>query len=170
MKISFPLASLLFLTCSSAAMAQYAAPWCVTNQNFPPQCLYYDPHECQVRAGQLGGVCVGNPETTPVRAGLGQYCLVVAGARPACDYVDEDQCNAQAAQLKGACILASEASGPNLAPNPFRQVTPNLPAGTGCVTPPAINAATQLETACPTLLRPTRGTPNTAPETQPPPG
>lgn len=146
MKISLPATGLLFLTCVGAAFAQ-GAPWCVSTQALPPQCIFYDPRQCQLVAGQQGGVCLPNGNVETVRSELGQYCLVVAGARPACNYVDQNTCNRDATQQGGACVLASEAAGPNLAPNPYYQVNPSL-AGTGCNVPPSINAATSLESAC----------------------
>jgi hypothetical protein len=146
MKISLPAAGLLFLTWAGVAFAQ-GAPWCVSTQALPPQCMFYDPRQCQLVAGQQGGLCVPNGNVHAVRSQLGQYCLVVAGATPACNYVDEGTCAREAKQQGGACVLSSEPTGPNLAPNPYHQVTPSL-AGTGCNAPPSINAATSLETAC----------------------
>ena len=147
MKISLPAAGLLYLTCAGAAFAQ-GAPWCVSTQALPPQCMFYDPRQCQLVAGQQGGVCLPNSNVQAVRSAQGQYCLVIAGAAPACHYVDEGQCDTVARQQGGACVLSSEATGPNLAPNPYHQITPSL-AGTGCnVPPPSLNAATALETPC----------------------
>lgn len=109
-------------------IAAIAAPYCVHTLSVPPQCIYDDPNECRVRANQLNGYCIANPQDTKVQAGIGQYCLLVAGGAPSCVFTDQGLCQQEATRQRGACITAPQATGRNLAPNPYRNLE-TLPAG-----------------------------------------
>lgn len=88
-----------------------AAPFCIQSQSLPPQCNYYDAHECQKDAGKQGGVCSVNPQQMTLQPGVGQYCIVTSGGASICEYADRGTCQAEAERQNGACTEA-----PNVAP------------------------------------------------------
>jgi hypothetical protein len=83
-----------------------AAPYCVTVQGLPDQCVYVDGQECQKRAVQLGGVCTSNPGDILVQSGPGQFCLVVGGQATLCIFPDRNSCQEEASRRKTACVQA----------------------------------------------------------------
>jgi hypothetical protein len=94
-----------------------AAPFCVTVQGLPDQCVYVDGAECQQRAFQLGGVCTANAKEITTPPGPGSFCLAAGGHVVACNYVDRESCQQDAARQHTACIPAT--APPNAAVDPF---------------------------------------------------
>jgi hypothetical protein len=93
------------------------APFCMTNLSVPPQCMYYDAHQCQTQAARQGMYCVPNPNETRPGVGSGQYCLITAPGVSFCNYVDRDTCATEAARQHGVCYHdEARATG---APDPY---------------------------------------------------
>jgi hypothetical protein len=103
------------------------APYCVQTMALPPQCLYFDPAECNTRANQLGGRCSANLDEVHPQPNIGHYCLLTAGQVSQCIYPDLAVCNAEAQHEGGVCV---DAPNPPESPgaDPFRNIRP-LTAG-----------------------------------------
>jgi hypothetical protein len=95
-----------------------AAPYCLANQVIPPQCIYYDPHQCQVEAQRQNAECRANPAELTLTAGYGKYCVVTQGGASNCNYTDITTCTREANRQNGTCLEGSEAR-PGQGPNPF---------------------------------------------------
>jgi hypothetical protein len=90
-----------------ATTPAFAAPFCVTVQGLPDQCIYADSGECGKRANQLGGICTANAQQVTTPPGPGSFCLAEGGRVVQCLYADRDSCTADAQRRHGACIPAS---------------------------------------------------------------
>lgn len=101
-----------------------AAPFCIRNQVIPPQCLYYDPQQCQHEAQRQNAECVVNPTEMQLTAGYGKYCVVTSGGVSNCNYTDQNTCIRVANQQSGACTLAPT-DQPFQAPDPYSPVNGN---------------------------------------------
>lgn len=109
---------LAFLSCPASVLA---APFCVSTQALPPQCIYVDPSNCQRDAQQQGGVCTVNTAEFKPPPGLGQYCVVTPGLVSLCVYPDRSSCMADAQSRHGACVKAPTVA-PYGAPDPYAPV------------------------------------------------
>jgi hypothetical protein len=105
-----------------------AAPFCVQVEGIPKQCMYVDPHDCALRARQLGGSCVANADSFPARAGPFQYCVVDSSLIPLCIFPDVVSCGVDAERRHGACIQSEPPPVPAAQPapghDPFSTVRP----------------------------------------------
>ena len=70
----------------------YAAPFCMTLQGIPPQCIYDDARDCKHRAGQLSGICTVNINEITSATGAEKFCSVDSTRTPQCLYVDRNGC------------------------------------------------------------------------------
>lgn len=104
--------------CASPAMA---APFCIQSQSLPPQCNYYDAHECQREATRQGGTCSVNTQQLTLQPGVGQYCVVTSEGVSMCYYADLGTCQAEATRQNGACTEAPNVA-PVRTPNPYSPV------------------------------------------------
>jgi hypothetical protein len=95
-----------------------AAPFCLANQIIPPQCIYYDAHQCQVEAAKQNAECRANPAELHLTAGYGKYCVVTSGGASNCNYTDVTSCGREASRQNGTCVEGTE-SRPGQGPNPF---------------------------------------------------
>jgi hypothetical protein len=93
------------------------APFCVTVQGLPDQCVYVDGAECQRRALQLGGICSANAKEIKTPPGPGAFCLAAGGQAVACNYVDRQSCQEDALRQHTACIQAT--APPSVSVDPF---------------------------------------------------
>jgi hypothetical protein len=98
-----------------------AAPWCVSNQMIPPQCIYTDVNLCAQEARKQNGQCQPNPRERKLSAVNGQYCVVSPSGAPVCAYWDYATCSAAAGQNNGTCVQADPRQAP-LQPNPYSAV------------------------------------------------
>ena len=105
-------------------LAATAAPFCLTNQLLPPQCIYYDAQNCQRDAQHQGSACVNNPAEFRLSAGPGQYCVVTSSQASVCGYADRGTCGQEAARQHGTCVDVPRA-GAGGAPAPFSPVNGN---------------------------------------------
>jgi hypothetical protein len=101
MKASTLLAAILLAPCRTLA-----APFCVSVQGLPDQCIYVDGSECQSRATQLGGVCIANAAAIVRQFGTSQFCIVTETGTALCAYADRNSCTADALRRHDACIEA----------------------------------------------------------------
>ena len=99
------------------AVPAVAAPFCVTVQGLPDQCIYVDGAECQKRAQQLGGVCNANAKEISTPPGPGAFCLAAGGHVISCNYADRQSCLNDAMRQHTACIQAT--APPSVSVNPF---------------------------------------------------
>lgn len=99
------------------SQSAFAAPYCVSVQGLPDQCMYVDGQECQKRAVQLGGVCKSNPADIVAQSGPGQFCLVIGGQSTLCIFPDRNSCQAEASRRNTACVQT--APPPQEAVDPF---------------------------------------------------
>jgi hypothetical protein len=128
-----------------------AAPFCVSTEALPPQCIYHDAATCNQRANQMNGNCTVNPnEPGGVRLtpSIGHYCLVTGGMAALCIYVDQKSCQRDAARQGGGCILAGGLPE-SPAPDPFRNMRPPNagafePTGPSAIGPTAAPSADAL--------------------------
>jgi hypothetical protein len=112
----------------------WAAPFCLRNAAVPPQCIYYDPDQCQKESIKQGGWCEPNASETRIAHGTGHYCVVVAQAAAICAYLSRESCTAEATRLHGVCYH-DEAPGVGTgAPDPYAAFSgptaPPVPAET----------------------------------------
>ena len=110
--------ALLVVGCGGAA----AAPFCVTNDAVPPQCLYVDASSCQTEANRQGGWCVANPAEMQTPPGPGGFCVSTGAGATQCTYVDRGSCLMDAQRMHGACVEAN--AGLAGTPDPFRNQRP----------------------------------------------
>jgi hypothetical protein len=132
-------------------MSAMAAPFCVSTQGLPPECIYFDAASCTQRATQMNGNCTINPnEPGGIRLtpSIGHYCLITGGGASLCIYVDQSDCLRDAARQRGGgCILAGRLPE-SPAPDPFRNMRPpnaggfdtTAPSGLGPTTAPPADA------------------------------
>lgn len=105
-----------------------AAPFCVQTQAIPPQCLFTDAAECNVRAAQMGGTCTVNSDDVHVSSGLGHYCLLTSGLVSSCIYADRADCDQEARHQQGLCVVApNRPESPS--PDPYRDIRPSMAGG-----------------------------------------
>lgn len=107
----------------TAAMASpaLAAPFCLETQAVPPQCNYFDAHQCQQDAAKQGGVCSVNNQQVTLTPGIGQYCVVTSQGVSQCMYADRGTCADQATRQGGACTEAPNVA-PARTPDPYAAV------------------------------------------------
>lgn len=96
----------------------HAAPFCISNQSVPPQCMYYDAAQCEKEAALQGGVCSANPQRLTLRPGIGQFCVVTSSLISLCVYSDRGSCIAEAARQHGTCVAAPNVA-PSRSPDPY---------------------------------------------------
>jgi hypothetical protein len=96
----------------------HAAPFCIATESVPPQCIYYDAHDCRKEATRQGGICSVNPNELHVSTNVGQFCLVTSQQVSLCIYLDRGTCDAEAARQHGACV-SSPGVAPSGAPDPY---------------------------------------------------
>ncbi len=132
----------LLLTLSGSGMA---APFCLTNEALPAQCIYYDPGQCRQAAGQQGGECVVNQKEVRLTPSIGAYCLVTGSRVSQCIYPDLDTCSKEAVHQNGACTIAAVRPG-NPGADPFALTRPGNAGlfGTGTAAPTAAPPADAL--------------------------
>lgn len=102
-----------------------AAPFCITGQVLPPQCIYYDAQQCERDAGKQGQVCSANPTEVTLSRGAGLYCVVTSGRVSVCAYTDRGTCAREARQQNGICTEAPARSGGVGAPDPYSPINGN---------------------------------------------
>ena len=120
----------LLLACTvTTALPAAAAPYCVQTEGVGPQCLYFDPASCDVRAKQINGYCTVNAAELSIPPGIGHYCLLSSGNVASCFYLDSDSCNAESKRHHGVCVSAA-ARDESPPADPFRHTRP-LTAGGG---------------------------------------
>ncbi len=115
------LCSVALLAFLGSPAAVLAAPFCVTTQALPPQCLYVDPAECQKDALHQGGVCTVNSAEYKPQPGVGQYCVVGPSLISECIYPDRGTCMSEAKSRHGACVKAPSVA-PYGAPDPYAAI------------------------------------------------
>ena len=100
----------LTVAAASGLLAQTAAaaPFCVTNQAVPPQCIYHDAAICARDARQQGGTCATNPKEFKLAAGAGQYCVITTSQISLCEFADRNTCAQEATRQHGTCIDAPQ--------------------------------------------------------------
>ncbi len=101
--------------------ATRAAPFCLTNQAIPPQCIYTDPSICQRDAARQGGVCSVNTAEYKPQPGIGRYCVVTPSLVSLCVFPDRGSCEADAQKRHGACVTAPGVA-PFKAPDPYAAI------------------------------------------------
>jgi hypothetical protein len=106
-----------------ASHAAAAAPYCVQTEAIGPQCLYFDPTSCDVRAKQIGGYCSVNTAELHIAPGIGHFCLLTSGNVANCFYPDNDSCEGEAKRQHGVCV-AAPARDESPAPDPYRHIRP----------------------------------------------
>jgi hypothetical protein len=96
---------LLYLCFSLSPFSTYGAPYCLSIPGVPPQCIYFDTHDCFREAGKQRGNCSLNAaEVTLPAYGSGRFCMVLNGPVIDCSYVDRRSCDDQAIGRSGICI------------------------------------------------------------------
>ena len=99
----------LLLALPGSAMA---APFCVTSETVPAQCIYYDAGLCRQAAGQLAaGECVVNQKEVRLTPSIGGYCLVTSTRVSQCIYPDLETCSREASRQNAACTIAAVRPG-----------------------------------------------------------
>lgn len=98
-----------------------AAPFCLSSQAIPPQCIYTDPSLCQRDAQQQHGVCTVNKAEFAPTPNLGQYCVVTASMVSLCIYPDRESCETDAQRRHGTCV-AAPGQAPYAAPDPYNAI------------------------------------------------
>jgi hypothetical protein len=101
--------------------AAHAAPFCIQNQILQPQCIYYDPRECQAEANRQNATCAPNVAEARLSRAHGDYCVVTSTGIPLCVYADYQTCSTAAAQQRGACVQA-QPNIPAQQPNPYSAI------------------------------------------------
>lgn len=110
-----------FLSVAVCASPAVAAPFCIQSEAVPPQCNYYDAHQCQQEAARQGGICSVNPQQLTLQPGIGQYCMVTSEGVSLCNYADMSTCQKAAARQDAACTEAPNVA-PARSPNPYAPV------------------------------------------------
>jgi hypothetical protein len=98
-----------------------AAPFCISSQVLPPQCIYVDAEECGREATRQGAVCSANAAELRLTRGVGQYCAVTSTQISICHYADRQSCNVDAARLHGTCVAALGVA-PARTPDPYSAI------------------------------------------------
>jgi hypothetical protein len=111
------LAALAFLFIQPAV----AAPFCITSQILPPQCIYYDAQQCRQEAQRQGATCATNATELRLTDGPGQFCVVTSGHYSVCAYLDRPSCEAEAIRQHGACAASTNHVAVG-APDPYSTV------------------------------------------------
>lgn len=99
--------------------AAMAAPFCITGQVLPPQCIYFDARQCDRDAQHQGQVCSANPAEVTLSRGAGLYCVVTSSRVSLCAYTDRTTCDREARQQNGTCTGAPARSAGVGAPDPY---------------------------------------------------
>jgi hypothetical protein len=117
------LASSSRLAALAVLMAQpvMAAPFCLTSQVIPPQCIYYDARQCNQEAQRQGAACSVNPAEVRLTEGPGAFCVVTSGRYSVCAYLDRPTCEAEAARQHGTCAVSTKHVAVG-SPDPFSPV------------------------------------------------
>jgi hypothetical protein len=119
MRWYFPLTVAVVLGLANNPVA--AAPFCLTNQVIPPQCIYYDANQCAHDASRQGGLCAPNPAERRFSQAHGQYCVVSPSGAAVCAYADYQTCAVAASKNKGTCMQADPRQVAR-EPNPYSAV------------------------------------------------
>jgi len=121
-RIPHRLLQALLLTLPGPAIA---APFCLTGEAFPAQCIYYDAGVCRQAAGQQGASasCVVNPKEVRLTPSIGAYCLVTSTRVSQCIYPDLDTCSKEAGRQNAFCTIAAVRPG-SPAADPFALTRP----------------------------------------------
>jgi hypothetical protein len=114
-------ASLLAAIAVLMAQPVVAAPFCISSQVLPPQCIYYDAQQCNKEAQRQGAVCGTNPADVKLTDGPGQFCVVTSGRFSVCAYLDRPTCEQEAARQHGTCAVSSRHVSVG-SPDPFSTV------------------------------------------------
>jgi hypothetical protein len=91
------------------AQAANASPFCTQVKNVRT-CVYADAEQCNLRAGELNGVCVANPDELRSTIGSARYCLVNTDRASTCVYVDLASCEVDAGRNGDGACLANPAA------------------------------------------------------------
>jgi hypothetical protein len=141
-RIPHRLLQVLLLTLPGSAIA---APFCLTSEAIPAQCIYYDAALCQRDAARQGasGECVVNTREVRLTPSIGAYCLVTSTLASMCVYPDYDTCTKEAGRQQGACVVAAAGAGGRGggAPDPFALTRPGNAGLFGTEVPPSITTA-----------------------------
>jgi hypothetical protein len=114
----------LVLFCAAPPSPAAAAPFCITDRTYPPQCIYVDPNACREAAERAHAYCVANQTLTLSQTGTSAYCIVRSDQSKLCVYPDRNTCNVEAAREKSVCVDSRPNAGPTTAYDPFRLVRP----------------------------------------------
>lgn len=126
--------ALTVLAFLAAPVAAQAAPFCLQTEALPPQCIYYDPDNCN-RAARLQsptGSCSANPREVRIAARGGEYCIVTGERVANCVYVDRISCDRSAARHHAVCTYIPSAGRGRPAvgaPDPYAVAPGLLPPG-----------------------------------------
>jgi hypothetical protein len=120
-RIPHRLLQALLLTLPGSAIA---APFCLTSDAIPPQCIYYDAGLCQREAGHQVAECVVNTKEVRLTPSIGAYCLVTSTLASQCIYHDLDSCSKSAAPQQATCVRAAAGAGNPGGPDPFALTRP----------------------------------------------
>lgn len=107
------------------APSAMAAPFCLTGQLLPPQCIYYDARQCERDAQRQGEACSANPAEVTLSRGAGLYCVVTSSRVSLCAYTDRATCAREATQQNGICTGAPARSAGVGAPDPYSPINGN---------------------------------------------
>ena len=127
MKFLASTARFVALAAMAGGMAPHmalAAPFCLTNQVLPPQCIYYDAADCQRDARQQNSACVNNPQEFRLSRGGGQYCVITSSQTSVCAYGDRGTCAQEAARQHGTCVDAPRPGAVGV-PDPYSPINGN---------------------------------------------
>jgi hypothetical protein len=98
-----------------------AAPFCITSQVLPPQCIYYDASQCSQEARRQSATCSVNPSELRLTDGPGQFCVVTSGRFSVWNDVDRPTCEQEASRQHGTCAASTKHVAVG-APDPFSNV------------------------------------------------
>lgn len=104
------------------SQAALAAPFCVTGQALPPQCIYYDAQQCDVAARQQNGACTTNAQALRLRPGNGHFCVVTSAQVSNCNYADRATCARDATTQHGICTDSPPSQAGVGVPDPYSPV------------------------------------------------
>lgn len=116
-----------WIRCGAVALAMFAAPavaapYCVSVQGIPAQCLYFDANQCRTQAQRSGGSCAVNPvEVTLPAGGTFPYCLSGPGYA-SCRFADRGSCEAEAARQRLSCVESFATGAASAPPDPYRDL------------------------------------------------
>jgi hypothetical protein len=115
------LSAFALLAYGMAIQPAAAAPFCLTSQVVPPQCIYFDASNCEREARRQNAVCSANPRELKLTTGIGQYCVVTTSQISTCTYADRQSCATDAARQQGTCVIAPTRAPMGL-PDPYSAV------------------------------------------------